>query len=90
MQAWHHLYPALPAFHGTEALRAGFGALLGVGLCVLGVAAATRLGVSSLYLVAPLGATAVLVFCVPNSPLAQPWSAMWRRRSSHWRRFGSS
>ncbi|MGR3633416.1 MAG: HPP family protein [Limimaricola soesokkakensis] len=27
-------------------------------------------------LVAPLGATAVLVFCVPNSPLAQPWSAV--------------
>ena len=76
MRAWHHFYPALPAFHGVEALRAGVGALLGIGLCALGVAAAAPLGVSSLYLVAPLGATAVLVFCVPNSPLAQPWSAV--------------
>ena len=23
MRAWHHFYPALPAFHGVEALRAG-------------------------------------------------------------------
>ena len=76
MRAWHHFYPALPAFHGVEALRAGVGALLGIGLCALGVATAARLGVSSLHLVAPLGATAVLVFCVPNSPLAQPWSAV--------------
>ena len=38
MRAWHHLYPALPAFHGIEALRAGLGALLGIGLCAFGVA----------------------------------------------------
>lgn len=35
-----------------------------------------RLGWFTPLLVAPLGATAVLVFCVPNSPLAQPWSAV--------------
>lgn len=29
-----------------------------------------------LYLIAPLGATSVLLFAVPNSPLAQPWSAI--------------
>lgn len=28
------------------------------------------------FLVAPLGASAVLVFCVPASPLAQPWSVI--------------
>nr|WP_273544964.1 HPP family protein [Heliomarina baculiformis] len=28
------------------------------------------------YLVAPFGATSVLLFAVPNSPLAQPWSAV--------------
>ena len=27
-------------------------------------------------LVAPLGATAVLTFTVPNAPLAHPWSAV--------------
>ncbi|WP_260278488.1 HPP family protein [Paracoccus maritimus] len=76
MPAWHHLYPALPAFRGREQLRAGVGAMLGIGLCALVVSAGSALDISSLYLVAPLGATAVLVFCVPNSPLAQPWSAI--------------
>ena len=76
MRAWHHLYPALPAFHGREQLRAGIGALVGISLCALVVNLGASLGASPLYLVAPLGATAVLVFCVPNSPLAQPWSAI--------------
>ncbi|MCB1411347.1 MAG: HPP family protein, partial [Rhodobacteraceae bacterium] len=29
-----------------------------------------------LILIAPFGASAVLLFAVPNSPLAQPWSAV--------------
>lgn len=29
-----------------------------------------------LYLIAPFGATSVLLFAVPNSPLAQPWAAI--------------
>lgn len=76
MRAWHHLYPSLPGLHGREQLRAGIGALIGISLCALVVNLGASLGVSPLYLVAPLGATAVLVFCVPNSPLAQPWSAI--------------
>lgn len=76
MRAWHHLYPALPAFSGTEQLRAGIGAAMGIGLCAAIVQIGVMLGLSSIYLIAPLGATAVLVFCVPNSPLAQPWSAI--------------
>lgn len=76
MSTWHHLFPALPAFHGREQLRAGVGAMLGISLCALAASASVELGLTSLYLVAPLGATAVLVFCVPNSPLAQPWSAV--------------
>ncbi|ETX27051.1 HPP family protein [Roseivivax isoporae] len=76
MRAWHHLCPALPAFHGREQLRAGIGAMLGITLCALAVSVGGAFGLSSLHLVAPLGATAVLVFCVPNSPLAQPWSAI--------------
>lgn len=31
---------------------------------------------AALWLVAPMGATAVLVFCVPASPLAQPWAVI--------------
>ncbi|ETX16276.1 prohead protease [Roseivivax halodurans JCM 10272] len=76
MKAWHHLCPALPAAGGREQLRAGIGALVGISLCALVVRVGSSLGAPHLYLVAPLGATAVLVFCVPNSPLAQPWSAI--------------
>ncbi|THV21000.1 CBS domain-containing protein [Peteryoungia ipomoeae] len=59
-----------------EALRAGLGAFLG--LCLTGYLVLSP-GIdleSGLYLVAPLGASAVLLFAVPNSPLAQPWSAV--------------
>ena len=59
-----------------EAVRAGFGALVGLavlGVFVLGPSVDRQLG---LYLIAPFGATAVLLFAVPNSPLAQPWSAI--------------
>ena len=59
-----------------EAVRSGLGALIGlglVGLLVLGPTVDLKLG---LYLVAPFGATSVLIFAVPNSPLAQPWSAI--------------
>ncbi|MGR3633404.1 MAG: HPP family protein [Limimaricola soesokkakensis] len=76
MRAWQHLYPALPAPQGAEQLRAGFGALIGISLCAALVSLGSGWTGSHLILVAPLGATAVLVFCVPNSPLAQPWSAV--------------
>lgn len=59
-----------------EAFRAGFGAFIGLGitgLCLLSTGVDLEYG---LYLVAPLGASAVLLFAVPNSPLAQPWSAV--------------
>lgn len=70
------LGPAIPSGDPREALRAGIGALVALlllGLFVLSPAMDLRLG---LYLIAPFGATSVLVFAVPNSPLAQPWSAV--------------
>ena len=76
MRIWHHLEPALPRFHGGEPLRAGLGALIGISVCVGLAYLGALFGQTSFYLVAPLGATAVLLFCVPNSPLAQPWSAV--------------
>ncbi|AQR75364.1 HPP family protein [Sphingomonas sp. LM7] len=50
---------------------AGAGAVIGIGLC----AAISTLVMPShgLLLAAPLGASAVLLFAVPSSPLAQPW-----------------
>lgn len=68
--------PVVARTSSVEAIRAGFGALVGlglVGLFLLSPSVDLKLG---LYLVAPFGATSVLLFAVPNSPLAQPWSAI--------------
>jgi CBS domain-containing membrane protein len=74
------LVPALSRFRPApntasraEQLRGVAGAL--VGLLLTGLASAAVGDVrSGLLLVAPMGASAVLLFCVPASPLAQPWS----------------
>jgi len=55
-------------------LRGAIGAALGI--LAAGVVTHALLGQGSgalPWLVAPMGASAVLVFCVPASPLAQPW-----------------
>lgn len=74
-----------PASHGIDArekLRASGGAALGILLAALCAAfwqeglAAHEHARLALALVAPLGASAVLVFAVPASPLAQPWSVV--------------
>ncbi len=69
--------PAVARPKPAEMLRAGLGA--GIGLMATGVLAhlLPPLGDDSIpFLIAPLGATAFLLFAVPNSPLAQPWSAI--------------
>ena len=58
----------------TERLRSCCGALLGLGLTGLICRAAVGDGVALPLLIAPMGASAVLLFAVPASPLAQPWS----------------
>lgn len=68
--------PVLPKPSGQEALRASFGAAMGIGACSLLAIWLPHVGALSLALIAPLGATAVLAFAVPNAPLAQPWSAI--------------
>ncbi|WP_281685135.1 HPP family protein [Thalassobaculum salexigens] len=70
------LGPVVARTSSMEALRAGFGALLGLGLVGQFLLSPTVDLTDGLYLVAPLGATSVLLFAVPNSPLAQPWSAI--------------
>ncbi|MFD1481051.1 HPP family protein [Paracoccus nototheniae] len=70
------LGPAIPSGSLKEGLRAGVGALLGLivaGVIVLASSGEVHLG---LFLIAPFGASAVLIFAVPASPLAQPWSAV--------------
>lgn len=78
---WYLLRPAPMQVDLRERLRASAGAGLGILLAGLITAATARgwLGATAAalpWLVAPLGASAVLVFCVPASPLAQPWSVV--------------
>lgn len=68
--------PASAGVPAAEALRAGFGAALALGLVGLLVLAPTVDLATGLYLIAPFGASSVLLFAVPNSPLAQPWPAI--------------
>ncbi len=58
----------------TERLRACCGALSGI--LITGLVAHLMLGSASAagLLIAPMGASAVLLFALPSSPLAQPWS----------------
>ena len=58
----------------AEGLRSCAGALIGI--LLTGLLSAHALGYSSsaVWLMAPMGASAVLLFAVPASPLAQPWS----------------
>lgn len=68
-----HLVPHLVAVSPLERLRAAMGACLGI--LVVGIIGRLALPAAAApLLIAPLGASAVLLFAVPASPLAQPWS----------------
>lgn len=68
--------PASLGVSGSERLRGCCGAL--TGLLLTGLLCGEILGAeaASPMLIAPMGASAVLLFAVPASPLAQPWSIM--------------
>lgn len=76
----HWFGPAMARPRLIEAIRAGTGAGLALalsGLLLLGVHLQLASDLpNGLLLIAPLGASAFLLFAVPNSPLAQPWSAI--------------
>ena len=57
-------------------LLACVGAVIGIALTILVCGGLPPLGPDLPIIVAPLGASAVLVFAVPASPLAQPWSVV--------------
>ena len=62
---------------GHEALRAAVGAGLGLLICEgLLWLLTPGAGFGQMLLIAPFGASAFLIFAVPNSPLAQPWSVV--------------
>jgi CBS domain-containing membrane protein len=69
-------WPAAVAVDTRERLRMAIGAGLGI---VLTAVLCHRLGAATAplaWIVAPMGASAVLVFCVPASPMAQPWAVV--------------
>lgn len=65
------------AFSGwREAARSAAGLALGIGIAGLLMPPAAAGGLAGMTLIAPFAATGVLLFALPNSPLAQPWSAI--------------
>ena len=70
------LQPAMPAFPKRELWRAPIGAALGLAVTMICVWASGALGYHAFALIAPLGATSLLVFTVPNGPLSQPVSCL--------------
>jgi CBS domain-containing membrane protein len=70
---WKIWHPILAGATLRDRLLACLGALCGIGLTGLLCALGTGGNIHLPLLVAPMGASAVLVFAVPSSPLAQPW-----------------
>jgi CBS domain-containing membrane protein len=68
--------PILAGATLRDRLLACVGALTGIALTGLVSATALHGWAALSLLVAPIGASAVLVFAVPASPLAQPWSVV--------------
>lgn len=75
----HPIIPSTPALAGTtpkERLLSCLGALLGIAATALMLGLMLPSSPALAYLIAPLGASAVLLFAVPTSPLAQPWPVL--------------
>lgn len=66
-------HPILAGASLKDRLIAGSGALFGISTAALTCGYLAHGDLSSALLVAPMGASAVLLFAVPASPLAQPW-----------------
>lgn len=71
--AWTLFSPILPGASLRGRLIGSIGALFTISLTALICALVTGHGLETAILVAPMGASAVLLFAVPSSPLAQPW-----------------
>lgn len=68
--------PHSPRYRRADFLRGAVGAFLGIVVASL-VARALAVGTGDVpFIVAPMGATAVLLFAAPASPLAQPWAVV--------------
>lgn len=73
--ALNYLVADVPLLSAGERWRSAVGALLGLSLTAA-LVALLPLNNIQLALIAPMGASAVILFALPLSPLAQPWSAI--------------
>ncbi|HEY1608928.1 MAG TPA: HPP family protein [Paraburkholderia sp.] len=69
-----HFRPSQGTVRWRERLRSSIGAFIGIGLTGLAMHLVPGGGAALPLLIAPMGASAVLLFAVPASPLAQPWA----------------
>lgn len=76
MSFLQRLNPAIVPVSLKERLRASLGALTGILLTGFVSSLAVDSHAAVPLLVAPMGASAVLLFAAPASPLAQPWSIL--------------
>jgi CBS domain-containing membrane protein len=76
LQLLHNLLPEALLVDRYERLRTCCGALIGI--LVTGLVSYLLLGPSLAFpfLIAPMGASAVLLYAVPASPMAQPWAVV--------------
>ena len=65
--------PVLAGATWPDRVATCFGAAFGLALIGLGGFLSSEAGWSEAWIVAPIGASAVLLFAVPASPLTQPW-----------------
>lgn len=70
------IFPVPSSVDRYEKMRACAGALFGLVLTGLTTYLILGKDVHAMWLIAPMGASSVLLFAVPASPLAQPWSIM--------------
>lgn len=73
-KTWRDWLPDRLWVDAQERMRACVGALLGILVTVLIGRWVVDASPAFPWLIAPMGASAVLLFAVPSSPLAQPWS----------------
>jgi CBS domain-containing membrane protein len=74
MRALFRWLPSPGNVSRPEQLRAAVGALVGLFITALFAHYLLARTGTSIFMIAPMGASAVLLFAVPASPLAQPWS----------------
>ncbi|MDB5947690.1 MAG: putative rane protein [Ramlibacter sp.] len=76
-RSWFRAFwPAPVSVDARERWRASAGAAIGILFTALVSRWVAGASGSALWMVAPMGASAVLVFCMPASPVAQPWAVV--------------